>query len=244
MLLVILVLAVVGVVTLSVANRTISGARSDDTSNESVKAFKAAEAGLERALLSNSAVERNIFDTNIAYEASFSRSGSTGIVTDSQVLSGDGVEVLTANGDATDIRILWNSSSALTLSDYWYSGGVYGVTYYAVDSITRSPVNNFEVISPGSYSFEGVSFNRGKSIALHTGSQFVRIEVHYGDTFIGVVPLNNKTLVDQKVMIDAKGVYTGSEVGGVVRQINYSETPSKLPFVFDHVLYSNGGLTQ
>ena len=246
MLLVVLVLAVVGVVTLSVASRTITGVRTDDISNESVKAFMAAEAGLEQALLSRSNVTPTGLDSGITYNALFTNSGSSGLITDQKISVGEGVQIITSslppyNSTATAIRILWNSNSALSIADYW---GTNGVTYYALDS-DGVRMNNFSKIAglTGSGSLLGATFNRDYVLTLNVSSRFVRVTVLYSDTQIGIVP-GGGLLPDQKVNIDATGVYNGSDEGGVVRRINYSEMKNKLPSVFDYVLYTNYDLSQ
>ena len=245
-LLIILVMTVVGTVVLSIASRSVSGMRTEEITNESISAFKAAEAGLEHALLTKGSLTPQTIDSNVTYEASFASEGTDGIVSDDSVVPGEGVTVITEGGTATELKLMWNSGSALRITDYWKDGGVSGVTYYGVDSINvRSPANNFEVVSSGSYSLNGSSFDRSKTITLHNGSKFVRITNYYQNSQIGVMPLPaGSVLPNQKVVVTAKGVYNGGESGSVVRQIQYSESSKNLPMIFDNAVYTNSNLSQ
>jgi type II secretory pathway pseudopilin PulG len=239
-LLVILVMAVVGSVTLSVASRSVSGLRVQEVANESVKAFKAAEAGLERALLGGQDVSGTTGGVN--FSSTFGEGGSTGLVTDEKVAMGEVVQVDTT-GATGDLKVMWSSSAAIKVTEYYGTGGL--KSYYYDSTGSRSPANQFSVVGWSMNNFQGVSFDRAQSIPLTTGTtKMVRVMVLYADSQIGFQPLGaGVVLPDQKKVVESKGEL-GSGDKKVTREIQYTETEDRLPVVFDHTLYTNGSLTQ
>lgn len=238
-LLVVLVMAVIGSVTLSVASRSVSGLRVQEVANESIKAFKAAEAGLERALLSKQNVMIETSD-KVSYSATFDLAGTNGIVTEDRILEGEVVEIDTT-GAVSQVNILWSSPAAIKVTEYYQEGGESKIKndYYDSDE-SRVSRNKFEFIAGDGIRFEGVDFDRGVGVTLSSGSRKLRVLVLYSDSQIGF----QGTLPEQKKVVTSRGEYVEDDKR-IVREIQYSESEDRLPVVFDHVLYTaNGSLTQ
>lgn len=240
-LLVILIMTVVGVIALSVASRSVTGLRVQELSNESVKAFKAAESGLEKALLGGAGVSGT--DGKISYEVEYESIGADGLVTDEQVSEGESAQIMTTGSG--QVNIYWMSAAAVRIAEYW---GDEGVTYYNLDPDGgRRAVNNFDEAScGGSYTVPGVSslvFDCLQTATLDAQTKFVRVLSLYSPTYVGVKSVAG-LLPDQKIIVSSKGVYEVDEQKDVTRQIDYSETEKRLPVIFDNVLYTNANLSQ
>lgn len=249
-LILVLVLSLVSTVAVSMAGRSINSIRSEETGNDSVKAFKAAEAGLEKLLLrekSNVTESGDLTDVD-SFEASRVVGGQGGVVSDVPVDVGDVYQVLTgvAEGGSGSINVCWNSDSAIEIADYWYEGGNYGVTRYAYDSVNARG-NNFTVQLSGGCNvsaFSSATFNRNVTVTLHGGSRFVRVLSLYNPTMIGVVPIGAYQLPGQKVVDSSVGTHESQGDGDSSASIKLSltQTAGRLPAVFDNVLYTNGFL--
>lgn len=252
--LLILAMAVMGVVSVSVASRSIEGLRSTEIDRGSTTAFKAAEAGLEQAIL-----QKNVGvpvtgqlgapgGEDVSYSATYNVSGASGFVTTS-IDEGDLVSVSLAGASGiTSINVYWNGSAALRASDLRGNTAtpVYGVRYYTSDPDTsgRTATNKFSATTEkAGYTFQGVSFQNRVSIPINLTvspiSQILRILVLYQSTAIGVEPVGGTLADGQLVSVSSTG-----KVDSLQTKVTQQRFSEKLPAIFDNVLYTNGSLSQ
>jgi len=240
-LLVVLIMAVIGTVTLSVASRSTSALRVQEIANKSVAAFKAAETGLEQALLERVGVGGGSGDS---YQAVYSTVGENGFVTEEKVTEGEVVQVVTDGGvNLTGLKILWSAGAALKIAEFY---GDSSVVYYYVDSQAREEANGFDLVADGGATVEGVDFDLGYEIVLNPETKFVRVIVLYTDSQVGALPLGSgSALPNQKEIVDSQGIYgADGDSETLVRQIHYVQGEERLPVIFDHAIYVNNSLNK
>lgn len=157
LLLAIVAIAAVLVVSLSVVSRSVTDVRTTANQEDSVRAFSAAESGVERALLSGSSGTITASDLeNASYTASVSNFGQglTEIIHPRKPLSGDDVTIWMmshdANGnlvcptcyDGQEMEICWGtvgSDTAVQVSVLYDPGPQYsGASAYSDISIART----------------------------------------------------------------------------------------------------------
>jgi hypothetical protein len=249
-LILIMIMAAVSAVSLSLAGRSITGLKTSETDVDSLKAFKAAEAGLERALSESANVVGNV-DTNVGYTASFDAVGSDngGYVTDSTIDPGLTFDVVVEGSPAGlpgDVRVLWSDGgrAALKVSVYDYDLGsdTYSVTNYTYDGdATRRNVNKFGEPDGSSFLFESVNFSDLADVPVTVNTVLIRVLVLYESTRVGISPLGDLVLPVQQFKIVATGNDTAANV---TRKISFTKSGDVLPSLFDHVLFTTGSLSQ
>ncbi len=249
-LILIMIMAVVGAVSVSVAGQTVENLRSQEISNISSQAQGAANAGLELAQsLKTNIPTTQLGEGNITYSATYASSGSDGFVTDA-VEEGDVVSVsLVGAAGVTAINIYWNSDAAVMAS--LLSGnpvsGSYTVSRSTADSnAARSATNKFTSVASGSYTFKASSpnFNNKITIPINLAAdpapRMLRVLVAYSASSIGIEPVGGTLADGQQVVINS----TGTADNNIVSSISFSKFSERVPAVFDNVLYTNGSLTQ
>lgn len=249
-LILIMIMAVVGAVSVSVAGQAVESLRTQEVSNISSQSQGAANAALELAQASKANVpSTQLGSGNVTYSATYAATGGDGFVTDA-VAEGDLVEIsLVGASGITAINVYWNSNSAVFAS--LFSGnkvtGVYAVDHSSADpDAARATVNKFGAASSGSYTFKSAApnFNNKMTIPISLGANppplRLRVSVFYQASSIGIEPIGG-TLVDgQLVTINS----TGKADTNVVTNILYTKYSERIPGVFENVLYTNGSLTQ
>jgi len=257
-LILVLAISVAGALAVSLVSRTTTNLRTQELDIESAKALKAAESGVEEALLIGGMVSNTTLG-DTSYVVGYESTGGDGSVSVDVLQPGDVLEVLVDGADATltslDIYFTsMGSDSALKIGEYLVDETPpepfdYSVDYFAVDgNAARRAVNNFSVPESVGYSFLGVDFSHKTTIDVNVDdfsppvTKIVRIKVLYAGTRIGVSPVPaGSALPGQQVMVSSTGTFTDS---GVMRKINLRKESERLPAVFDQVLYSGSGLVQ
>jgi len=182
---VLLVSAVVLVVGLSIANRTIKESQSNLAQEDSARVFSTAESGVQQAL-------GNIFefetDQNAQLPAEFSFDDANinqvsvtsdrtfeGFVTEDNAL-----EIKIADGQTGIIDVNWSKITCaqgganLLISHYFLNAGVYNVNYYLVGNCTSYDDQNF--IAAQTSSLSPYKFHYGINISSSNNqSAFLRI---------------------------------------------------------------------
>lgn len=249
-LILIMVMAVVGAVSVGVASTAVENLRTQEIENVSSQAFRAADAGLELALSTKSNIPETQLGTgNVTYQATYASAGSDGFIADS-VVEGDVVQVslVGASAGLTGIKIYWNSNTAVkaTLLKGDSATGLYSATYYTADPDGARRVNNKFGSPDAGGTFKSVSFNNSLTIPINMADNpppvMVRVLLLYSGSTIGIQPLpGTETLASGQVVSVTS---TGRAEGNVVTNLSFSKYSERVPVIFDNVLYSNGAITQ
>lgn len=261
-----LVLAVGTTVALSLIGKTTINTAITSQLEESSRAFSAAEAGIEQALLSGQSAGATVLTPGITYQVNVtSVGGNAGVYQLSKkTLKGntetvwfvshnaDGSlnETLTFTGGNVDI--CWSyeppTEPAIVVSIlYKNSSGVYQVARDAFDSVaSRATTNNFKAIpSPPSggcglsnYYKKSISF---ASYGINPVSDILlalRIRPVYADAWFAFNP-GNFTIPLQGSRIES----VGSSATGVTRKVVVDKTYTSAATLFDAAVYSQGSLS-
>jgi len=238
-LILIMIMAVVGAVSVGVASRSVENLRSSEIEETSTQSLKAAESALELALQTGG----NVSSAN--YSAQFTVGGGDGFVSD-QVEVGDVVQVsLVGSAGVTGMNIYWDNSAAIKVEVLNSGGSAYSVNYYVADQDgVRRGLNKFSIPSGGSSSFKGKTFGNRLTInpfspPVGQTAVMVRITLLYQGSSIGVGPVGG-TLASQTLTVNA----VGTAQNNVATNLIFSKFSDRVPAVFDNVLFTNGGLSQ
>lgn len=243
----ILAMAVIGVIGVSVASRSVEGLKTQEVETGSTTAFKAAEAGLEKAILEKTAnVSGSLPAGGGSYTATYSPEGSDGFVTP-DVEEGDVVQIDLSGAAPTtmnSVNIYWNSSSAIFITDIHDVGSQMYYNYAYDPDTARASSNKFQTnVQQGNFVFKGEKFNTKQAISINLAtnpkSKLLRILVLYANTSLGVEPIGGTFATGQVVTTKSIG-QVGSVKGGIQQQ----RFSLRVPAIFDNVLYTNGSLSQ
>ncbi len=251
-LILIMIMAVIGAVSVGVASRAVESLRSSEIENASTQSFKAAEAALEVALNSKGSVPSTPLPGGVGtYTATYASTGTDGFVSD-LVDEGDVVQTsLVGAAGVTSLNIYWNSNAAIMVSLLNNTGSSYSVTYYTADpNDARTLTSKFAttITSPitytkGSYTFKTVSFGNKLSVPINLAApiapKLIRVKVLYQSSSVGVEPIGG-ILAGQVVTVNA----TGTAQNNIMTNLQFSKLSDRVPVLFDSVLYTNGSLTQ
>lgn len=264
LLITLLVLSVAMTISLGLIGRTTTDVNITNQLEESSKAFHAAEAGIEAALLSGSVIPV-ILSGDASYTVTKqSIGGAAGVYTLPHVTLKGNTETIwlvTHNTDGTinesqhyedsntAIGVCWSRGiaiPAIVASIVYKEGsgvdaGTFKVARGAFDpDNTRRSSNEFGSATTGS----GCGLPNNYSITINFSSDFgidsddipymLRVRPVYGDTTISVMPLGAATLPIQAYQYDVVGK-TGSGVTRKVQATQYYPSGSSL---FDHAIYS------
>jgi len=244
-LILIMIMAVVGAVSVGVASRSVENLRSQEIENTSSQSFKAAEAALEVALNTKADVPSTLLPGGGSFSATYSSEGADGFVSD-VVEVGDAVQtsLVGASVGISSLNIYWNSSAAIVVSILNNTGSNYSVTYYTADPVVRSPASNFTVNAAGSYTFKTVLFTNRLAVPINMAANpapaLVRIKVLYQSSLVGIEPVGGTLVNGQTVFVNA----VGTVADNVVTNLVFSKSSDRVPVIFDNILYTNGSLTQ
>lgn len=247
-LLLIMVMAVVGAVSVGVASTAVENLRTQEIENTSSQAFRAADAGLELALSTGADVPvTQLGSGNVTYQATYVSAGTDGFISDS-VEEGDVVQVSLAGASAglNGIDVYWNSNTAVKVSLLKGNAatGVYTATYYSGDPDAARRVNNRFSAPLAGGSFQSVTFGNRLNVPINMADNpapmLVRILVLYSGSSIAVVPSGGTLATGQVVSIRA----TGTAEDNVTTNLSFSKYSERVPAIFENVLYSNSTLSQ
>lgn len=247
-LILIMIMAVLGAVTVGVASRAVEGLRTQEIENVSSQAFRAAEAGLEVALANKANVTTTSLGSgNANYSATYNATGDDGFVTDT-VEVGDAADVsLVGAAGVTGLNIYWNTTAAVRVDVLSgdSTSGAYSVAYYSGDAdATRRSSNKFSAATSGSFSFKSVSFNNKLTIPINLAAspppQLVRVLVFYEKTAVGIEPVGGTLASGQVVTVKS----TGTVDNNIVSNLSFTKYSDRVPAVFENVLYTNTSLNQ
>lgn len=241
-LIVLLIMVVILTIGLSLASRSITDIRISQDEKEALRAFSAAEAGIEEALRqdlsvwSGGAVSVGSLKADVTV-------AETGERTTQTIEEGGTMSILLegASSPPTSLRINWiDTTKSNETSDYAsievivykQSGSNYTFRRFAYNAQHRN--NGFTDIST---SGEG-NFYRQESISIEADDRLVRIKPLYNKATI-MVTSDTGTLPVQQYNITSQAIAEGEKTSKII----VSRTIPVLPPIFDYVLFSGGDLS-
>lgn len=260
LLVVVLVMIVALTVGLSLISRSITNLRTSTEEAESQKALAAAEAGIERALESETDIPLGSFDsagTDVTYKTDVTRVQGTEFAVNggNEVPKDDGVDIWLSEYTSSDsiFNIPLQSSANITI--YWgdsadacqtaaleivvVSGSKASPTLQRYTSepcdgvgVDRQSFNNFEAATAANRTIQGVTFRWSKTLPVIANGFIIRITPVYHDTKLGIS--SNVALPLQGNIITSTG-----ESGKTQRSISVFQGFPKIPSeLFPYAIFS------
>ena len=264
LLLVLLAMAVIITVVLSVASRSITDLVVTTQDEESLRAFSAAEIGVEKALIIGSDIpQTQIGDATYTAEVGGFPSGSLDYVYPFTVSESESATVWFMSHDPTtgqltcsspnicyrrtSVRFCWGetTSPAVEFTFYYESGGVTRIERAAYDpSSSRRASNGFRAPS-GTCRAGGKTYRHSATIAMSSLGvnistlRFARVRALYDDLSFAAVGLGGSPLPPQGRRVESTG-----SVGDATRKVEVYALFPDTPSIFDTALFSSGGLSK
>lgn len=229
-LIILLIMVVVLTIGLSLISHSVIDVSISKDEEEAIRAFSAAEAGIEEALKQTDlgswtpgaspigGIEPNItvseIDDNIERE----------------LAEGEMMNIHLTGGTATTATISWSPEAALELTVYKNDGSLQrGAVTSSGSCASGLDVHGGSVIIPDNFA--------GSSLTL-TDASLLRIRALCNDT---TVTVSGAGLPTQQYEIDSRAA-AGGEEETKVSAIEVSKTVPELPSIFNYVLFSGGDL--
>lgn len=251
LLIILLIMAVALTIGLSVISRSITDIKISQQTEEAARAFSAAEAGIEEALVGTGTTFGGTFETTGAKfetkKAGFPPEGTTEFVFPQELTIDDPQTLYLAEYNEADgtltryytagtIDVCWGDNAAIEVSIYYQDAGVYKVARAVVD-----PVGDR---TPGSDSPSGqcAGLEHKKTLSLPSGANitllFLRLRVLYANAKVGVnADAAGGTLPSQGNRIESTGT-----AGTATRKVEVVRFHPAPPAIFDFAIYSGGSL--
>ena len=237
-LVVLLVMLAVGTIALSVASRSIVDVSLTKQEEEKIRAFSAAEAGIEDLLTQGLAGNLGTgmtspagFPVDYIYDVEEVGGGTGGYELEEALKNGEVIQV-PLNGSAGEVKICWGKSgegdSAVEISVFKSSN----VERFAYNASGITDPNGFAAASGA----EG-DYNSCTNVDT-SGASFMRIKVLYNSASLSIKPAAG-SLPAQAY----KARVTASE-GESSAAVEVTERVQVYSPVFDYVLWSGGGISK
>lgn len=254
LLIVVLVIVVALTVGLSISLRTTTNLRIANESESSERAFTAAEAGIERALVSNLSIPNTTFENNTFYQTDVSTlSGPSFNLNNGFIVRKDqAVDVWLSNysdytsrwsgnldvnwGSAGDTCSPSESSNTQAALEVVVASGTLAnpvsASYLLDPCSSRSSNNNFDYISTAGDTINGITYASKYTIPINSGL-IMRIIPLYAETLIGVQKgASDPNLPGQGTLYTSTGT-SENTTRKIVSFRGYPKLPTELfPFVF------------
>lgn len=250
-LILIMVMAVVGAVSVGVASTAVENLRTQEIENVSSQAFRAADAGLELALSTKGDIPETVLAAGgITYQASYAAAGSDGFLADG-VVAGDvvGVDLVGSSG-LTGVKIHWNSNAAIMAALLKGDSvtGAYSAEYVTADpDAARRVDNKFSAPTVGG-SFKGVTFDNSLIVPIDLADSpppvLIRVLLLYSGSMVGIEPIGGTLATGQVVSAKSVGKVVAGSGLPVVTTLSFSKFSERAPVIFDNVLYSKNSIVQ
>jgi Tfp pilus assembly protein PilX len=251
LLLVVLLITVVLTVAMSLMSRSIVNVRLSSEEDQSQKALSAAEAGIEKTLLANSAITNGTLSNNATFSTTYTQvNGNSFLLNNGKiVLKDEGADIWLsdyspdsnnnyANPWTGTLSIYWGSSSdsctssesvntmaALEIIVITGNRNNPVITHYAFDPCgSRRTSNSFNTPTAGT-TIGSVAFAYSAKITLNTTGLIARVIPLYANTYIGIQ--GNPILPAQGSVIQSTGTS-----GDVKRTVSVLEQNPSLPVEF------------
>lgn len=247
---VLLISAIILVIGMSIANRTIKESQSNLSQEDTARVFSTAESGVQQAL-------GNIFqfesDQNASLPAEFSFEDANlnqvsissspeylGFVTEKSAL-----EVRINEGQTGSLALHWSKSSCaegaanLLVAHHFVSSGLRNVNYYMIGECTSQSDQNF--IDPATSTQSPYNFQYNVSVdASNNQSAFLRIIPLNQGTDLYTVGSNNLLSSAQYTILSVAQLPDGSSS----KAIEVKRSIPAAPAFMDFALASGGSLTK
>jgi len=249
LLVILLIMAVALTIGLAVTSRTVTDVEISGKTEEAARAFSAAEAGIEEALVgigTGTFTNPPDFGEGVSYTSEKSDLGVGTEFVFPEVAVGEIKTLYLANygtgGTLTpsyaggSIDLCWENVEAAIEATLYYDSGGYKVARYAVDAkVDRDPDNYFE--EPDSGGCAGLTYK--KTLVFPDGviPLFLRVRVLYVSTRVGVSAAAGSALPAQGVKIVSTGL-----AGTSTRKVEVIRMHPAPPGIFDFLLYSESDL--
>jgi hypothetical protein len=251
---------------LSITSRTLSDLKQSNITDQSARAFSAAEAGIEQALrqdlsgLVGSNNQITIGSQNLG-NYTVSQNTTSSYTPDSPIAANDVISInLDSNpagsgwNTAGQLLINWSKSTevygsdcaaeppnyaALELSFYTRDGSTYGVTRMAFNpscGSSLSTTNYFSSSNTGD-TIGPTTYISKVTVTPPTYTRLLRIKPIYQNASLAIQPTNGAQLPAQAYTVTATGV-----VGDTQRLVQVTRTIGSLPSIFDYVLFSGSSI--
>jgi Tfp pilus assembly protein PilX len=258
-LIILLLIMVVGLtVGLSIATRTITDLRISTQSEESQKAFSAAEAGIEDALRRDLATFFGTSSTitpGVTYSTTVTPQGNTNqFVTEQPVAKDDVAQIcinvtnLCPNGGTVpqEFDVYWvkqgeTDDASLEITEVYESGGTFQISKNSYNA-DHSRSNGFSNSTKGPFPLVGdTTFLNKATISLNSGARILRIRLFYNNATVAVVATQpvGSILPLQSYKISSTGTS-----GQITRKVEVTKSLDALPPIFDYVLYSGTDISK
>lgn len=254
LLIIVLVMVVALTVGLSVASRTIINLRNSSDQASSQQALSAAEAGIEKAIVSgNTANVAGSFSGNSSYTTTIASVSGTSafLLNGGNLVPKDDATYVWITPYSSNPAVQWTSAWTGNLTLYWgdSSGSCSNaaleisiingpknaptITRYALDPCAaRTGSNNFTLANASPFSISGKTLNYRTVISVSNGL-LVRINPIYAGAYIGTS--GSTALPDQGSVITSTGTSNSSTTRKVTVFQGYPEIPAEL---FPYSLFS------
>jgi len=259
--LVLLSLAVVLTVVLYILSRGITDVAVSSRQEESVRAFSAAEAGIEKALVignSSSLIGDASYTASVSNFAEGSKSFNYPIL----LYSGDSSTIWFASHDATPgftgnvIEVCWGKPGTRSDTDttpaaeiiiYYGSTKVARVAYDSNNS--RRVTNHFSPPNSGICSIGGTNYAFGKnfnlsSLGVSGTLQFMRVKMLYNTDVSHPIGVNVNFSGNSVLPSQGKNIVSTGIAGVSNRRIEVFQGWPEIPSIFEYPIYSPSGLTK
>ncbi len=261
-LIVLLSLSVVLIVILYILSRSITDISLSSKEEDSLRAFSAAEAGIERALvIGNNIPSTGLNDATFNATVTGFAQGSTSAVFPIPLKSGESAIFwfIGHNADGTlgcttescftgnQARFCWGDDNttdnpAVEISIYYKVGSEYRIHRKMLDPLGGRTSNND---APGincQINGENFEYNDTYSFAGLSNLQFATVKILYNDTIahkVAIDTLGTGNLPSQGVKVNSNGSFADAN-----RSIEVYQLHPEIPPIFANVLYSGSGITK
>lgn len=236
LIIILLVIVIVLTIGLSIAGSSLKNVQETAILEETNRAFSAAEAGIEEALLY---LEQGTPVPTISGKAL--EAGS--VIKQVQATQQESLQLSALEQDSVaqldlecptcgtgSVTITWDINSALVITRIYWDGSDYAVERWALNC-GFDPGNNFTLKSPG------VDNKCTQEINIDgAADKVLRIRAMYADTSITVTPNPGTTIPVQSTVVTSTG-----QSGETERTIQVERTLPVPPAILDYVLFSATG---
>lgn len=261
LLIILLIMAVALTIGLSVISRSITDIKISQQTEEAARAFSAAEAGIEEALVAGTGGFGTFEETGAKYTTAVAGFGEGTEFVFPQEIQVDEPQTLwlvehnedgsineTSYYTTGSLDVCWGGTAALEVSIYYKDGTSYKVARGAYDpDATRRATNNFSSPDPGSCAelTNKKILNFSGDFGINPATKtllFLRLRVLYANAQVGAVTPGSgigQVLPAQGTRIESTG--TAGAATRKVEVVRYYPAP---PEIFDFAIYSGGALSK
>lgn len=261
-LIVLLTMAVLFTLGLSVVSRSITDVRISEQSQESARAFWTAQAGLEKALLGQAGTQG--IDNDVSYTVTKTSLGGEDFVLEDKLSADENFTFWLVEHDASgeiipnddykgDITIFWGNTGesassgtpALVASLVYQESGRYRSKNYAFDPYSnRNPKTFFSAPETGNFTLAGSNFAFKAvipSLPANCKPYYLNLRLLFNTSpqIIGVQTGDGG--ISQGTCFDSEATVLSSNI---VRKLRECRTWSKVPDLFNYLLFSGGNFGQ